>query len=99
VRFRLLALCLAIASLAACNDVIGDENGGVIQHFVMRDDTGRYDDFLPRVLVSFRNQHIPSRTDMLQIAVSHCMRYGRSARITGFSKEKIHFECVSQSGG
>jgi hypothetical protein len=92
---RSLAVCLAVFLLTACNEVTSDSNGGVIEHFAQRGDgPGRFDNYLPQLLLDFRDQHTLTAADILQIANSHCLLYGKQAKINNISNGRIHFECM-----
>jgi hypothetical protein len=93
--FRVLAVCLAVFSLAACNEVSGDSSGGTIAHFVMRvDGPGRYDNYLPQFLLDFRDQHILTIGELLHIADTHCRAHGRHAMLNNIADGKLYFDCL-----
>jgi hypothetical protein len=93
--FRLLAVCLAVFSLAACNDLAGDTNGGTIAYFVMRvDEPGRYDNYLPQFLLDFRDQHSLTLAELLRIADTHCQAYGKRAMLNNIVDGKLYFDCL-----
>jgi hypothetical protein len=95
VVLRLLAVCLAVFPLTACNDVTGDSTGGVIEHFGMRGDgPGPYDEYLPQLLLNFRDQHALTPKQIQEIADSHCLLYGKHATINNIAGGKIHFDCM-----
>jgi hypothetical protein len=93
---RSLVICLAWFLLTACNELSGDENGGVIDNASYRGEgAGQFDAYLPQRLLDFRDRHVPTTTALLEMANSHCLRYGKQARITKIgSKGIIMFECM-----
>jgi hypothetical protein len=58
------------------------------------DGPGPFDNYLPQLLLDFRDQHTLTVTDLLQIANSHCLIYGRRAKINDIAGGKILFECM-----
>ena len=92
---RSLAFCFAAFLLTACNEISGDENGGVIDHPSFRGDgAGPFDAYLPQRLLDFRDRHVPTITAILDMANSHCLPYGKRAAITKIEKGIIVFACT-----
>ena len=101
---RPLVICLAVLLLTACNEVTGDESGGVIHQLLFRPDKhhlpfepdkiGPFDAYLPRSLLDFRDQHVPTMADLIEKANSHCLVYGKQAKVTEVDKGRMTFECM-----
>jgi hypothetical protein len=81
-------------ALTACNELTGDENGGTINQVLFRPDKiGQFDAYLPQSLLDFRDQRVPILADLVEKANSHCLVYGKQAKITGIGKGSMTFEC------
>jgi hypothetical protein len=73
--------------LTACNEVTGNERGGIIAGAPTSHD--RFTDWVSQnVIVLFFDE------DALQKANAHCSLYGKRARITSVAGGKTLFECL-----
>jgi hypothetical protein len=83
---RWLTICLGCL-LTACNEVTGNESGGVISGQAVSLD------WLTEKLKTFGFEMMTDE-DALQKAISHCGRYRKRARITSVASGKTLFECL-----
>lgn len=79
-------ICVCGLLLTACNEVTGNERGGII------DGAPVPDGWIERKEREFGIE-VMFAEDALQKASSHCARYGKKARITSVASGKTLFEC------
>ncbi len=69
--FRFSLVVIAAATLASCNDLSGDQNGGVIENPVIHLEPGPLDAYLPQWILNLRDRYTLRQDDLRRLAEDH----------------------------